>query len=133
MVNASPGGPAGVPVSRALDLAQGIANDELRAAVQAINRVHGDGVLPSIPIMLSSNIDDPRAAGADAIFAYDDDGSGVVVPFAILVKAAAPNRQFVLVHEIGHFLDLSGLPGDGFSSIRSPDLRDWRRAVRRSR
>jgi hypothetical protein len=132
MSESSASGPAGVPVSRALDLAEGIANDDFRHALRAINSVHGDGQLPPIPVILTGRIDDPRAANSDAIFSYDDGGGGTIVPFAIMVKATAPNRQFVLLHEIGHFLDLSGFPGEGFSSTHAPELREWRRAARRS-
>jgi hypothetical protein len=36
------------------------------------------------------------------------------------------------LHEIGHFIDLEGLPGDGFSSTSADELADWRAAVRLS-
>ena len=40
----------GISVGRALQVREGIANDDLRELVAAIDRVHGDGMLPSIPL-----------------------------------------------------------------------------------
>jgi len=128
-----PGRPAGVPVSRALDIRPGIANDELRQAIAAVNRVHGDGVLPTIPLSFAEEIVDPRAARADGGFSFDPDNEGRLIPVSIVVRSPATNRRFLVLHETGHVLDAAGLPGAGFASIRWGGMQAWRRAVVASR
>lgn len=126
--------PSGVPLSRSLIIRPGIANDELREAVAAINRVHGDGELPTIPVSLGSADRSGRSGSADGWFSFEFAPDGSVLPRSILVRSGANDRQFILIHEIGHLIDAAGLPGVGFSSA-SPDaaeLDSWREAVARS-
>lgn len=123
------GQPAGIPVSRALDIRPGVANDELREAVAAINRVHGDGALPTIPLSLTEAIVDSWSRRADALFIYEEGGEGHVNPKSIVVRSGAPNRGFLVLHEIGHLLDAYGLPGTGFASTSWGGMQAWRRAV----
>jgi hypothetical protein len=118
--------PSGVSVSRALLIRPGIANDDLRDAVSAINRVHGDGDLPPIPVSMVGAHD---LGGSNGRFGFDLEPDGEISPRAISIAAAAALRQLALLHEVGHFLDAAGMPGAGFSSQRWAGLRDWRRAV----
>jgi hypothetical protein len=45
------GGPDGVPLGRAFLIVPGIANQPLREAVSVVERIHGDGELPTIPMV----------------------------------------------------------------------------------
>lgn len=70
----------------------------------AINSVHGTGTLPKIPI---------RAGNAEdylGLFVADTRG-----PVAIRLTGG-DHSALTVIHEIGHFLDFAGLPGEGFSS-----------------
>lgn len=129
-----PSRPAGVPLSRVLLIGPGIANDDLRAAVDAINRVHGDGDLPPIPVRLTSVVVGGVGVPDGRVW-FRQEPEGGLSSIMITVRSDAPNRQFVLVHEIGHALDLCGLPGEGFasSSAAVADLDEWRRSVTASR
>jgi len=124
-------GPDGVPIGRALAVSPGIANDDFRIAIAAIDRVHGDGSLPTIPIRLAAL---PRSASDDRVcrgqFVTDLDGR----PITILIEVAESHRTFAAVHEIGHFIDFAGIGQHGrFASSAAPVLNEWRRVVARSR
>jgi hypothetical protein len=131
----SRGRPAGIPVSRAIDILPGVANDDLREAVAAISRVHGDGDLPPIPMSMRTRIVDGEGRPVDGLFSFDVLSDGPPTARSIQIRRAASHRPLVAVHEIGHFLDLHGLPGFGFASAddRVAMLDNWRRAVVRSR
>lgn len=130
---ARPGQPAGIPISRALDLRPGIANDDLRAAVDAVNRVHGDGILPPLSMSVVGELVNGEGATVDGLFLAGKDPDGHLVPRSVLVRSAAPYRRFVTLHEIGHVLDVGALPGAGFASADWDGLQLWRQAVARSR
>lgn len=104
--------PAGIPIGRALDIPAGIAYDDLREVVAAIDRVHGDGNLPRIPVRLTRGVADFGR------FRFDPDTGQ---PISISINPVQPHRELALLHEIGHFLDWQSL-GDGrdFGSIVSP-------------
>src|SRR5215217_3492288 len=124
------GRPAGVPVGRALVVRPGIVNNDLRDAVAAIDRVHGDGDLPTIPILLVPHLLDDRGRTRDAVFVYHRlDPSQPFIASIIFVRSSAAHRPFVATHEIGHFLDLCGLPGSTFASSEEPALAEWRKSV----
>jgi hypothetical protein len=128
-------GPAGIPIRRALAIPPGIANDHLREAVAAIERVHGDGVLPMIPLSMVGEIVTSGRGRADGLFTFDVDVEGYIRPRSVQVSSDAPNRPWVAIHEIGHFLDASGLPGPGYASGNHDvvELDRRRNAVARSR
>jgi hypothetical protein len=46
------GGPAGISIGRALAIPPGIVHDELREFVAILDRIHGVGDLPRIPLFL---------------------------------------------------------------------------------
>lgn len=128
------GRPVGVPVGRALTILPGIANDELRDAVAAIDRVHGDGDLPAIPMMIVRNLPDERGRGRDGMFVSRWVGEDrPPIASVILVRSGAPHRSFVAIHEVGHLIDLCGLPGFHVSSRGDALLSGWRDAVIGSR
>ena len=119
------GRPDGLLVGRALAVPDGPFHHDLRIACRLIDRVHGDGALPTIPATLVPGL------GRRGRFLYDEPRG---VPLAIRVNADLSGRSFHALHEIGHFLDFSGIgqPGTWASRV-DPALEDWRRAVRRSR
>ncbi|HKG26592.1 MAG TPA: hypothetical protein VKB09_13150 [Thermomicrobiales bacterium] len=96
----------------------------------AIDRVHGDGDLPTIPILLVPHLLDDRGRTRDAVFVYHRlDPSQPFIASIIFVRSSAAHRPFVATHEIGHFLDLCGLPGSTFASSEEPALAEWRKSV----
>ena len=129
------GRPAGVPISRALEIRPGIANDDLREAVAAINRVHGTGDLPSIPMAMRGVLVNSAGEPVDGLFSADETPDGRYLAQSIQIRSGASHRPLVTLHEIGHFLDLHGLPGSRFASAdtKVSPLADWRRAVLQSR
>lgn len=126
--------PAGVTVSRALVIRAGVANDDLRDAVIAINRVHGDGDLPEIPVSLRRNLGYQNGQSVDGLFRVEQTSDGRLEARSIQIRDGASHRAFVTLHEVGHLLDLHGLPGTGFASAdrEMVELVSWRRAVARS-
>lgn len=128
-------GPAGVPLGRALITRPGIANDDLREAVSAIERVHGDGVLPAIPVTTVQILVNLEGRRLDGRFLYDIADDGIIAPIAIQTRSGALQRRLVALHEAGHFLDACGLRRPGFAS-GDPEvavLDQWREAVGSSR
>jgi hypothetical protein len=123
----------GRSVGRALQVREGIANDDLREVVAAIDRVHGDGMLPSIPLAFVDGPSVRPVHAVDGAFVSNVVGRDEVHAQAIFIRRRAPNRRFVALHEIGHFLDACGLPGKGWSSESHPMLVPWRQAVIASR
>jgi hypothetical protein len=126
--------PSGVPIGRALLIRPGLANDELRETVAAIERVHGDGALPPIPVLTVGQLVAESGRLADGRFTFRPASNGHLNPVAISIRSRAAHRPFVLTHEVGHFLDACGLLGRGFTSTGSNRrLDDWRAAVDASR
>lgn len=111
-------------MSAALDVQRGVGVRVLRDTIRAIDQLHGDGALPRIPIR-RRNI--PGAYGQFARTLADQ------AKF-IEVSPRSPWPHMTTAHEIGHFLDHSGIPGS--VTFRSPSNQaagDWRRAARQSR
>jgi hypothetical protein len=119
------GKPAGpFSIGRALEIPAGAVNDDLCLAVEAVDRVHGVGHLPRIPMEFRSQL------GMNGRFEFDETTGE---PIRILIDRRAPHRTFVAIHEIGHFLDLAAF-GDGldFGSRLNPMMADWLETVARS-
>jgi hypothetical protein len=97
--------------------------------------VHGDGKLPPIPLLMRSSLADSAGAAADGQLRFEAVPDGSAVARSIQIRYGAPYRSFVALHEIGHFLDLHGLPGIGFASadLEVAALDDWRTVVAQSR
>ena len=122
-------GPAGIPVGRAFPIQQGILNDDLREAIRAIERTHGDGELPTVPIRTLELGRDSRLRRRGRTVL--DPNSGL--PVVIQIVPNESHRAFTTLHEIGHVLDLCGLSDVGrFASSDARELATWRETVARS-
>jgi SPP1 gp7 family putative phage head morphogenesis protein len=124
---ARPVGPLGKPVSDAIALPSGPGGKALRRTQDAINKVHGDGTLPKITTRLTSDAD----GNAAFVVAGDDE-----VPAGIEVSRLSDHPELSYAHEIGHFLDRSGIPtrGTGWRSgyKSDPHFKEWFKAVESS-
>ena len=117
--------PAGRPLSVIFRVGAAPGDLPLREAVSAVAAIHGDGVLPVLPIVR----DDAR----------DWEGAYICNPQTGLPQKIAISRhalypELSCLHEIGHFLDhqaLGGLAGQ-FASESADALTDWRQAIRAS-
>jgi hypothetical protein len=106
-----------------------IVNADFSAVVAAIDRVHGVGAdLSEIPLVSPGFPFAPERQSADAWFSAASISTGII-PVTIAVRLDVRCRRFKTLHEIGHFLDVFGLPGEGFSSATSDELARWRAAV----
>ena len=84
------GRPAGVPLGRAFLIGPGLANEPLREAVDAVARVHGDGELPTIPIVRDTSLEvRARLVVRDGL------------PSTIAASPGAVVLGIGLIHEIG--------------------------------
>jgi len=112
------------PVSDALDVERGPHDRPLRDALAAVDAVHADGRLPRIPIRRLA-----LSRKRHGHFRHRLGGP----PLDIGVHPAARHAALTAVHEIGHFLDYSGLGEAGeFGSVADDLLGPWRAAVRSS-
>jgi hypothetical protein len=104
MTDKGSGRPAGpFSIGRALEIPAGSVNDDLRLVVEAVDRVHGVGHLPRIPMEFRNQL------GMGGRFDFN---VATGEPIRIVVDRRAPHRILVALHEIGHFLDLAAF-GDG--------------------
>ena len=101
-----PATPKGVPVSEAFSKITPSYKTSVNRALTAINKVHGDGKLPKIPIQASRS---KQFYGAFEYSRYSREASAIKL-------ASKDHPELTLIHEIGHFLDNNGLPGKGFCS-----------------
>lgn len=104
-------GPAGVKVSDHIRLDRTMKGaDKIEAALKALDSVHGDGVLPSIPG------GKPIARWARKSQAYYAHGGGRANSLAWGPKILKNMPNMGVFHEVGHFLDHTGLGRAGFAS-----------------
>lgn len=109
-------------VGDALAVEPGQPGQSLRDAVAAINRVHRDGKLPVIPVT--------RASFTDRHAQF----TNVAGKIAIEINRITGSAGLATVHEIGHFLDYSGLGNSGEWASEADGVLDrWRAAVKESR
>jgi hypothetical protein len=129
------GRPAGVSIGRFLRFDRfALINSDYVAALTAIDLVHGVGWnLPEIPLINAGSAIRRDLGTRDAWLHFESGARGEIVPQSIAVRIGVPHRRLKVMHEIGHYLDGSALPGRGFSSIDAADLEDWRLAVVNSR
>ena len=73
-------------------------------AVRAVRRVHGDGPLPTIPV---EQTNDPTDLGS-----FNWDGATGAAKNIEMSDVDPDGPALTAVHEIGHFLDHSGLSGE---------------------
>lgn len=102
--------PKGTPVSAAYDLdalpkrgATGAIGNDIRATADIIDRVHGDGRLPKIPVELTSS----KRVHGSYHYRYSRDRFGNLTHEPSMVKMArsADHTRLTFAHETGHFLD----------------------------
>ena len=80
--------------------------------VEIIDKVHGDGALPQIPLNASTAKDRMRP-GMQGKYSYIPANDRAA---QIVIKGSGDHREMTIAHEIGHFLDHQGFAGRGFSS-----------------
>jgi hypothetical protein len=115
------------PVSDALQIrVAGKLRDQVKAAIETIDQVHDDGVLPVIPI---------RSTKASYLGCLQPvlSGNGITAG-NIAVRASGTWPALTTVHEIGHFLDLDAIGAKGdFSTKRGdPDMKRVLEAAERT-
>ncbi len=95
---------------------------QLRDALAAIDAVHGDGLLPRVPVTIVSTA---RRRGT---FRFDVTGGG---PLGIEVHRSDAHKRLTLAHEVGHLLDYAaiGQPNRFETEARAPLFADWRRVI----
>lgn len=116
---------AGEPVSSALDMqATGALGKKAKRAIEILDSVHGDGVLPPIPV--TGNV---KKADTKGEFVYTLTGR----PLRINLNPKGDTPRMTTAHEIGHFLDLSGVPRPVKGAKRDwasdPLLAEWHKTV----
>jgi SPP1 gp7 family putative phage head morphogenesis protein len=120
-------GPAGMPVSKALKIPGGKFGDRLKAAVKAINQVHGDGDLPEIPVNVTS------ARNRHGAY-WSGRRGGLWQAGKITINRSGGHPEFTLAHEVGHFLDQQAIgERKGFASIADRRFEQFRQVAARSR
>jgi hypothetical protein len=115
--------PMGIAVSQALALpARDQANAAaIKHAVDLIDQVHGDGVLPASRV-LSEDLGNAKYGD----FLPGVDGARI----RINSSETHDHPIMTTLHEVGHFLDDSGLPGANYTTESHPELvTQWRKAV----
>jgi hypothetical protein len=84
----------------------GYAGELVDGALSAIDRVHDDGVLPSVPVKASL-----RSGYGYFLPAEAEDGSLSAVEIG--VRRTGPWRSLTTAHEVGHLLDLEAIGEKG--------------------
>jgi hypothetical protein len=119
-------GKAGVSVSLAIGVPKGAAGEITKSVLDAIDSVHGDGVLPFIQVESTS------AKTFSAQYVYKASGTSET----IRIKPKFEDAEFNMLHEIGHFIDHKGLSGDRkwrFATDDMEELKEWKTAVTASK
>ncbi len=116
---------SGSPVSKSVDLCiRGDLRTAANEAMQAIDRVHGDGELHVLPVYRDNAMD------ADGMIDIHERWG----PEFIRLNGLAEQPVYTMCHEVGHSIDYTALGGDaGYGSETSPALAQWRDAVARSK
>jgi hypothetical protein len=124
--------PLGIAVSQALTLPSvgDINHDAAEHALQLIDQVHGDGLLPQSSI---GSKDLGQRVYGETIY-RDQRGQNAGVQINLTSGALRNIPMITTMHEVGHFLDCSALPGVGLTTERDEKelkrlLAGWRKAV----
>lgn len=113
---------SGTPVSKALNVQGGKTfKEQIKKATDLIDEVHGDGILPEIPVV--SNGEKKRNG-------FYSSSAGKAVKVAVSRYGSHP--ELTALHEIGHFMDHQGIIQGKFASEVSKEFNDWRDAVANS-
>jgi hypothetical protein len=123
-------GAAGTPICQALTVhplepdPRGLT-ERVRGAIAAVDRVHGDGDLPPLPVEWGR-----LGPGVEAIYDVVRFGDQIEVPQRIVVSTRARRPGLAVLFEIGHLLDHQTLGDRGtFASAHHESLSDWRLAA----
>lgn len=101
------------PVSNALILPKdGIAKEVAQNVLAEIDKIHGDGKLPKIPVSLTNS----EVYGALYRRVTESESRD------ILIGASTAEPEFDFAHEIGHFLDHQAIGKAGVFASESSDL-----------
>ena len=112
-----------IPVSKAIALpARGQLVKALRSALDAIDSVHSDGTLPTVPVRTI------RMDALGRLRAAVSRLGGAVIFRSIDIHPSGGWPGLTIIHEIGHLLDMTALtvlmPGRGrFASAYSPAMK----------
>ncbi len=106
--------PMGKPVAASLDLVGKKNAAQWKHAIEQIDRVHGDGALPTVPVKTSSGT---RTLGGyrQKVNRY----TGEVLERDILISSKSSHIEHTLIHEIGHLLDYEGVNTPGAPAGKS--------------
>ena len=120
--------PYGKPVSDALSLPlRGKHARKIKAAVAAIDKVHGDGALEKIPVLTER-----MESSVGAAFRTNR-LTGMPIDIVVNTDCSLDVPMTSVVHEIGHLLDNSGIGTKRvWSSEQEIVLDKWRNAVNNS-
>ena len=91
-------------------------------AVPAVPRV----ALPTIPLSIVPSLIDADGRLIDGRFLFDVGTDGRIIPIAIRVRRGATVLGMAVLHEVGHFLDASGLPGRGEMRVSQLSILSWK-------
>jgi hypothetical protein len=118
--------PNGKPVGDALLIAGvGKTSNSVRNVVEAISKVHGDGNLPQVPVVITNT--------KTTMGEYRVSPNGK--PQGIDVSSEGDHPDLTAAHEIGHFLDFAGLGKKkmvGASEENLAIMKEWENAVENS-
>lgn len=113
--------PAGSPIGPRLKF---VKAKKLERVAALIDQVHGDGQLPEIPVQM-----DGARKRWGAFWHHLTLGR----PIKITVSRYGTHPELTLAHEVGHFLDYSGIGSAGrFASQVEVVMSDWWDVVRKS-
>jgi hypothetical protein len=115
------------PVSAALQVkTTGPLKQSITTAIKAIDKVHDDGVLPSIPVTSS------RKKNSLGVFTSTRQG-GQSVAKSIEVRSSGSWPALTAAHEAGHFLDLEAIGAKGgFATDKTGPIQNVIQAARSS-
>jgi hypothetical protein len=117
--------PLGAPIGSAFVLPPGTLDRDrrLRAVLDVVDRLHGDGRLPSVRVDWRT-LADQRAAEYVAF------GPGSGLSDQVRIDPSRQRWAIATIHEIGHLLDLRGIGDPHVPASATEDrLGPWRNAV----
>lgn len=104
--------PTGTPLVGKLDAAKLTKSEKARVSntLALIDQVHGDGPLEDLPV------GHRPGRGSLGAFTHYRGGKAARIDYLKTSKRANLHRELTLAHEIGHWIDHTGAPGDGMTS-----------------
>ncbi|NUN68843.1 MAG: hypothetical protein HUU02_03935 [Bacteroidetes bacterium] len=117
---------AGTPVSEALSVqARGELKNKINRAMAFIDRTHGDGQLKLLPVVRMS-----RGKEYGRFRWYSSSREAVDIE----IREDGAHVEMTTIHEVGHYLDHSGIGiRKAMSSMSDPMMDEWRNVVKGSK